>query len=129
MMSVLGTDDGCRSGGRRVLAWRTLFLGASILVGCDGEAACDPECSGSRPICADGSCVECDSDATCGAGFCIAHRCSECRTSDDCPDDGVCLEQRECVSVAESFGGCWPQTFHDGACADCDESTPCATGW
>ena len=61
---------------------------------CIRRCEMDTNCPDPRSVCRDQICVavDCRVDAHCGNdGFCIENKCLECRTSDDCAGDDLCL--------------------------------------
>ena len=72
---------------------------------CAGCECGDDGCGGSCGSCPNGEtcntnqlCVDCQTDADCGTGYCVAEECVDCITDDDCPAGTICDGNGECIS-------------------------------
>ena len=81
---------------------------------CGSSGQCDP----SAPVCDDGTCVQCVSDADCAAGFADFPYCGDDRACGECKMDGDC----------EALYGADYAFCSAGLCLACRTDADCAEG-
>lgn len=104
--------------------------------GASGGSAstCETECKGSKPVCDDGTCVECteDDDTACEdeTPYCDPDKreCVECLDNDACGDDTPLCEDNVCVGCSAPED-CAPldlaQCLPNGKCVACTSEADC----
>lgn len=120
------------------LSWVLCGCGSLPVVfpGDAGSRSCSPEVSCAAPlVCSSGECVECGSDADCGAATpaCdpITRRCVPCRGAVGCASPYVCSPSAPvCVLPCMDGNGCpgFIESCRSNVCSACNDAEDCASG-